>query len=72
MTFVEVQDNFNNCNQGSKVALGGKIANEDNESVEGVRVELSTGDDLTTSNTGEYGFQKISVKGMDYTITPQV
>jgi subtilisin-like proprotein convertase family protein len=68
VTFVEVQDNLGACT-GSKVAVGGKITNEDNESVDNVNVELSTGASAMTGNDGEYVFSNL-VKGDDYTVTP--
>jgi hypothetical protein len=67
VTFVDIQDNRGVCS-GSKVALGGKVANEDNESVEDVKVELSTGEQAVTGTDGEFNFAV--VPGGDYTVTP--
>jgi hypothetical protein len=69
VTFIEVQDNLGACSGGSKYALGGKITNEQDESVEDVMVELNTGDNLMTGNDGAYSFSDVAAGG-DYTITP--
>jgi hypothetical protein len=50
------------------VALGGKISNEENESVEEVNVELNTGEIATTNSNGQFTFAV--VPGGDYTVTP--
>ncbi|MEZ4949102.1 MAG: hypothetical protein R2784_06915 [Saprospiraceae bacterium] len=68
VTFVEVQDNLGACT-GSKVSVGGKITNEENESVDNVEVQLSTGATAMTGNDGEYVFGNLA-KGDDYTVTP--
>jgi hypothetical protein len=66
-TFVEITDHMRLCGR-PRPALGGKVANEDNEAVEDVRVELSTGERALTGNDGQYNFAV--VPGGDYTITP--
>jgi hypothetical protein len=69
VTFIEVQDNLGACGSGSKYNLGGKITNEDDESVEDVMVEVSTGASMMTSNDGAYNFTNLPAGG-DYTVTP--
>jgi len=72
VTFVEVQDNNGVCS-GSKVGLGGKIANENNESVQDVSIEVNNSSSLMgnviTDATGEYEFTNLPLGG-DYTVTP--
>ena len=68
VSYMDVQDNNGVCS-GSKVALGGKIANEEGESVENVSVELNNGNgSMTTDATGEFSFAVPA--GGDYTVTP--
>ena len=71
VTFVEVQDNNGVCS-GSKLGLGGKIANEDNESVENVTIEVNSSASMmgtvTTDASGEYEF--LLPVGGDYSVTP--
>ena len=72
VTFVEVQDNNGVCS-GSKVGLGGKIANENNESVQDVSIEVNNNSSLMgnviTDATGDYEFNNLPLGG-DYTVTP--
>ncbi len=70
VTFVEVQDNNGVCG-GPKVALGGKVTNEENESVENVTIDLNVQgmNTITTSNDGEYLFPSLPAGG-DYSVTP--
>jgi len=71
VTFVEVQDNNGVCSS-SRVAVGGKVTNEDNESVENVTIEVNSAasmlNSVTTDATGEYNFSL--PLGGDYSITP--
>ena len=71
VTFVEVQDNNGVCN-GSKVTLGGKVANENSETVENVSIDVNDNANVmgshVTDATGEYQFL-LPVNG-DYTVTP--
>ena len=68
-TFIEIQDNFYACGPGSR--MGGKITNEDNNSVQDVTIQLSgsTSNDILTGVNGGYSFGNIP-HGNDYTITP--
>ncbi|MEK7255551.1 MAG: T9SS type A sorting domain-containing protein, partial [Bacteroidota bacterium] len=70
-TFILVQDNQLFCPQPF-IAMGGEIANEENESIEGVSVSLS-GSNSSTAMTGIDGsFQFTTVEpGGDYSIVPQ-
>ena len=70
-TFITIQDNMNACNSANGPAIAGAIANEEEEGVEGVTVELSgsgTNSELTGIN-GSYSFANIP-SGGDYTVTP--
>ena len=71
VTFVEVQDNNGVCS-GSKVALGGKVATENSETVENVSIEVNDNASVmgshVTDATGEYEFI-LPVNG-DYSVTP--
>ena len=71
VTFVEVQDNNGVCS-GSKSVIGGKIANENNEAVENVTIEVNSGasmlNSVTTDASGEYEF--LLPIGGDYSVTP--
>jgi len=71
VTFVEVQDNNGVCSS-SRVAVGGKITNEVNESVENVTIEVNSGasmlNSVVTDATGNYNFSL--PLGGDYSITP--
>ncbi len=71
VTFVEVQDNNGVCSS-SRVAVGGKITNEDNEAVENVTIEVNAGasmlNSVVTDATGEYEF--LLPTGGDISITP--
>ena len=72
-TFVIVQANMGQCpGDDPLVNLGGAIADEENESVENVTVNLSgqsTGTTLT-NNAGSYNFVNVPV-GNDVTVTPE-
>ncbi|MBK8490778.1 MAG: T9SS type A sorting domain-containing protein [Saprospirales bacterium] len=70
-TFVVIQDNMFACNSANGPTVAGAIANEEEEGVEGVSVELSgngSNTELTGSN-GTYSFGNIP-SGGDYTVTP--
>ena len=71
VTFVEVQDNNGVCS-GSKVAIDGKVATAEAETVEGVVVEVNDGATMTTTvNTDASGtYQFLLPLGGDYTVTP--
>ncbi len=72
---IRVQDNSGNCDEDlGRVALGGKIANEDDQMVEDVRVYLDA--DLSefpkvesADNEGEYLFENL-VMYTDYRVDP--
>lgn len=71
-TQIIVQDNMNAC-QGPLFALTGTVANEEQEGVENVSIELngnSTGTTLT-DGLGAYQFDGLPL-GYDYTITPNL
>jgi len=72
-TFIILQDNLDLCNGGnpSGPAVAGAIANEQEEGVEGVTVELSGNGDIfqTTNFSGAYAFSNVPAGG-DYTVTP--
>ncbi len=69
-TWVEIQDNFNNCS-GSKSKLSGVIEMENGRTVSKVQMALSG--DLTqmmmTTNDGHYQFDNLTL-GDDFTVTP--
>ncbi|MCF8250440.1 MAG: T9SS type A sorting domain-containing protein [Saprospiraceae bacterium] len=69
-TTLEVQDNMGACSS-PLIAMAGKIADEANQGVENVHVELNGGITSTTSTgaSGAYQFSNVPV-GMDYTVTP--
>jgi hypothetical protein len=70
-TFVIVQDNMFACNTSSSPTVAGAIANEQNQGVAGVTVDLS-GNGMfsqTTTPTGAYAFSNVP-QGGDYTVTP--
>ena len=70
-TFVIIQSNMGQCGDDPIVAASGMIANEDNEAVENVTVNMngqSTGI-FTTGTDGVYTFANIPT-GNDITITP--
>ncbi len=70
-TFVVVQDNLFSCNSAGGPTVAGAIANEEDEGVENVTVELSGNGNVSqlTSANGSYSFQDVE-NGGDYTITP--
>ncbi len=69
-TTVTIQDNNGNC-ASPLVAMSGQIANESNQGVQNVQVELNGGmNSMTmTGNNGSYQFNSLPI-GMDYTVTP--
>ena len=73
-TTVIIQDNMNACGGGTidpLIALNGLVANEENEGVENVSVELNgnMSSQTLTNGTGGYQFANLPV-GYDYTVTP--
>jgi hypothetical protein len=69
-TFLQVQDNMGFCG-GTQITIAGEIATEEEETVEGVTVEMNGG--LLTQITGldgQYGFNVVA--GNDYTVTPML
>jgi hypothetical protein len=67
-TYILVQDNMGFCG-GTPITIAGAIATEEEETVEGVTVEMNGG--LLTQVTGldgQYGFNVVA--GNDYTVTP--
>ncbi|MEK7255681.1 MAG: T9SS type A sorting domain-containing protein, partial [Bacteroidota bacterium] len=71
-TNVIIQDNMDACG-GNLVVLNGKIANEENEGVEDVSVELNGNSTASTftATQGTYQFSGIAA-GYDYTVTPHL
>lgn len=72
-TFVIIQDNMNACGGNPLIVMNGQIANEENEGVENVSVELNgnlTSQTFTNGN-GTYQFSNLPI-GYDYTVTPQL
>jgi hypothetical protein len=73
VTNVTLQANMNQCagDDTLSVNVGGTIANEDNESVEGVNVDLSGQSSATflTGSNGMFNFANIPL-GNDVTVTP--
>jgi hypothetical protein len=67
ITFIDIQDNMNVCSN-SRPTLGGKVSNEEGESVQNVQVELNTGATTSTGTDGQFSFAV--VPGNDYTVTP--
>lgn len=70
-TTVTVQDNMGICPVGDPlISMGGSIANENDESIEGVEVTLggTTSGTATTGNDGMFQFADIP-QGGDYTIS---
>lgn len=71
-TFIEVTDHNSACNtQTSRVALGGKITNEYNESIENVEVRMANAGMKKTDDTGEFMFPDIPM-GSDVSISPML
>ncbi|MCB9284925.1 MAG: T9SS type A sorting domain-containing protein [Lewinellaceae bacterium] len=70
-TFLVVQDNMNFCNSANGPTIAGAIANEEEEGVAGVTVELSGNgmNTVLTGSNGSYSFASIPAGG-DYTVTP--
>lgn len=71
-TFVTIQANMGQCGDDPLVSVGGAVATEDEQFVEGVDVVLSnqsTGTTMT-DNGGVYNFGGIPV-GSDVTVTPE-
>jgi hypothetical protein len=70
VTFIEITDNLGACD-GSRPSIGGKITNEEDESVQSVSVDLSgqMSHNMITSADGEYVFTSLD-GGYDYTVTP--
>ncbi|TAK33934.1 MAG: HYR domain-containing protein [Saprospiraceae bacterium] len=71
-TQILVQDNMGAC-QGPLIALAGTVANEEQEGVQEVTIELngnSTGTTLTNAQ-GAYQFDNLPL-GYDYTLTPNL
>ncbi|RMF23431.1 MAG: T9SS C-terminal target domain-containing protein, partial [Bacteroidetes bacterium] len=71
-TFILLQDNMGACGDPLVVNVGGTIANENDEPVEGVNVELS-GDSngmVSTDVSGAYAFADVPLNS-DISITPE-
>ncbi|MCB0520802.1 MAG: T9SS type A sorting domain-containing protein [Lewinellaceae bacterium] len=74
ITQVEIQANLNQCGDDTLLVhhVGGTIANEDNQSVENVNVDLSgpvTSASVLTNSAGNFNFSNIP-NGLDLTVSP--
>ncbi|MBI5916524.1 MAG: HYR domain-containing protein [Bacteroidetes bacterium] len=70
-TQVIIQDNMAACGGTPLIAMNGQVADEENEGVENVQVELNgnlTGQTVTSA-AGGYQFANLPI-GYDYTVTP--
>ncbi|MBK8195329.1 MAG: T9SS type A sorting domain-containing protein [Lewinellaceae bacterium] len=72
-TFVDVQDNNNNCTPGDKATVAGALATEAQDGIEDANVNLQAGAvslfDMS-DDQGQYAFPNAVPYGMDYTVTP--
>lgn len=71
-TTVTVQDNMGAC-AGPLIAMNGTVANEQNQGVENVNLELNGTmvSQTSTGSTGAYQFAGLPL-GTDYTVTPSL
>ncbi|MBK7936420.1 MAG: T9SS type A sorting domain-containing protein [Lewinellaceae bacterium] len=73
LTFVDVQDNNNNCVPGGTVTVAGALTTESNDGVEDANVNLQAGtvnQFQMTDDQGAFSFPSSVPSNANYTVTP--